>query len=118
MDSVTKEKRSRIMSRTRSRRDRLIANALRHGGVKGWRSRRTLWGVPVNFLWKTERLCILIQRCFDHGVRTSLNPKRFMVFRQDEWWVLKIFECKVHRMTPTEVSAQAAKLLAAVGRSA
>jgi len=69
-DIFTREKRSQVMSRIRSRGNRetelKLASILRARGITGWRRHQPLPGCP-DFTFRRERLVIFVDGCFWHG---------------------------------------------------
>lgn len=69
-DKLSKEKRSELMSRVRSRGNkstelRLIA-IMREHGVTGWRRKQKVFGHP-DFVFCRERVAVFVDGCFWHG---------------------------------------------------
>ena len=118
MDTLTKEERSRLMSRIRSKGtgpERLLAAAMRRARTTGWRRHRKVAGVEVDFAWPRERVAVQVQGCFWHGCpdhyrepnsnrefwRGKVESNRARDARQTEllrsrgWLVLHVFECRL-----------------------
>ncbi|HQL96452.1 MAG TPA: very short patch repair endonuclease [Candidatus Hydrogenedentes bacterium] len=69
-DVFTKEKRSEVMSRIRSRGNvrtelRLI-EIMRGAGITGWRRGQPVLGRP-DFVFRRERVAVFVDGCFWHG---------------------------------------------------
>jgi DNA mismatch endonuclease (patch repair protein) len=119
-DVFTREKRSAVMSRIRSRgnRDtelRMIA-LLKANRITGWRRQMRVFGKP-DFLFPREKVAVFIDGCFWHrhkGCRFSYTPKSRSEFwlpkferniardrlvtrtlRKGGWRVLRIWECEL-----------------------
>lgn len=90
MDTVSKEKRSEMMSGIRSKGNkstelRLIA-LFREYGIKGWRRNSSLVGHP-DFVFPNERVAVFVDGCFWHGCRLctkSRLPKTNRVFWREK----------------------------------
>jgi DNA mismatch endonuclease (patch repair protein) len=69
-DIFTKEKRSQVMSRIRSRGNKetelRLASILRAHGITGWRRHQSLPGQP-DFTFSKKRVVIFVDGCFWHG---------------------------------------------------
>ncbi|HEX4123037.1 MAG TPA: very short patch repair endonuclease [Verrucomicrobiae bacterium] len=69
-DIFTKEKRSQVMSRIRSRGNKetelRLASILRAHGITGWRRHQSLPGRP-DFTFRRKRVVIFVDGCFWHG---------------------------------------------------
>jgi DNA mismatch endonuclease (patch repair protein) len=121
MDTVTKEKRSWIMSRIRSRDTKpevRMAQALRRAGASGWRRHHRVEGMRPDFVWRRERVVVLIQGCFWHGCPVHYRcPQSNVVFWREKvrmnrardrrqsrllrsrgWTVLHVFECRIRNL--------------------
>lgn len=120
MDSVSKEKRSWIMSRIRSKNtkpERDVAAALRREGITGWRRQQKVFGISVDFVWPKYKVLLMVQGCFwhSHDCRRARFPRtnrKFWVkklrrneerdreqiqrFEQGGWLCIKFWECKIH----------------------
>jgi DNA mismatch endonuclease, patch repair protein len=120
MDTVTRERRSEIMSRIRSKGtapERAVARALRGAGARGWRRHRRVLGTTPDFSWARERVALFVDGCFWHGCprhyRAPRSNRRFWRrkletnTRRDDlhtrwlrtcgWLVVHAFECDVRR---------------------
>ncbi len=69
-DVFTKEKRSEVMSKIRSKGNkgtelRLIA-IMRGAGITGWRRGQPVFGRP-DFVFRRERVAVFVDGCFWHG---------------------------------------------------
>jgi DNA mismatch endonuclease, patch repair protein len=90
-DTISKEERSRIMARVRSRDNRstelqLIA-LLRKGGITGWSRHAPITGKP-DVVFREFRLAIFIDGCFWHGCSEHLRlPKT-----NSAYWRAKILK--------------------------
>lgn len=78
MDTVSKEKRSEMMSGIRSKGNRstelrLIA-LFREHGIKGWRRISSLVGHP-DFVFPNERVVVFVDGCFWHGCRLCTKSR-------------------------------------------
>lgn len=78
-DTVSKRRRSEIMSLVRSRgnqsTERLTVKLLRQAGIKGWRRYLSLPGKP-DFAWVGPRVAVFVDGCFWHGCsRCYRQPK-------------------------------------------
>lgn len=69
-DVFSKEKRSDVMSRIRSRgneRTELrLAEIMRAAGITGWRRNQNICGKP-DFIFRHERVAVFVDGCFWHG---------------------------------------------------
>ena len=69
-DIFTSRKRSEIMARVRSRRNRstelALASAFRSAGITGWRRHPPLPGSP-DFAFPSVKLAVFVDGCFWHG---------------------------------------------------
>src|ERR1700721_1003610 len=69
-DVFTKAKRSEVMSRIRSRRNKATELALvklfRKHGITGWRRNQNVFGKP-DFIFRQCRLAVFVDGCFWHG---------------------------------------------------
>lgn len=121
MDTVTREKRSEIMSKIRSRDtspELAVASALRRARATGWRRCRRIGKIArPDFVWPTERLALFIDGCFWHKCPECYRcPKTNRTFwrakargnlardrrqsaalRLAGWLVLRVFECEIRR---------------------
>lgn len=119
-DVFSKEKRSQVMSRIRSRGNRkteiALLNLMRTNGIAGWRRHYPILGKP-DFVFKGLRLAIFVDGCFWHRCpRCALNPatnRKFWeaklaanrerdrtvnrLLRQQGWRVLRIWEHSLKR---------------------
>lgn len=101
MDSFSKEKRSEIMSRIRSKGNkstelRLIA-LFRSNHVSGWRRKSKLFGNP-DFVFPKCKLCVFVDGCFWHGCKCQKGriPKT-----NKKYWKNKI---EINKLRDKEVS--------------
>ena len=91
MDTVSKEKRSEMMSKIRSKGNsstelRLIA-LFREYGITGWRRNSTLTGHP-DFVFPSCRLAVFVDGCFWHGCK--LCTKNRLPKSNRKFWRAKI----------------------------
>ena len=118
-DIFTTAKRSKVMSRIRSRGNRatelrLIA-LMRAHGITGWRRNARLFGMP-DFVFRAARLAVFVDGCFWHACpRHATMPRSNRVFwkakltrnvardrevtrtlRKAGWRVLRIWECALN----------------------
>ena len=90
-DVFTREKRSQVMSRIRSRGNkdtelRMVA-LLRAHRITGWRRHQALFGNP-DFIFPNERLALFVDGCFWHGCPKPKHcnaPKN-----RADWWAAKL----------------------------
>jgi DNA mismatch endonuclease (patch repair protein) len=85
VDSLTKEQRSKLMSRIRSRGNKrtelVFAAILRAYKITGWRRHQSLPGTP-DFIFRCERVAVFVDGCFWHGCSSHCRmPKS----RKDYW---------------------------------
>lgn len=115
------------MSRIRSKGtgpERALARALRRQGVTGWRQQRKLFGISVDFMWRAERVALMVNGCFWHAhagcfrlPRTrrawwrhklfgnaERDRRQTTIMREGGWHVVKVWECALHHMTAGEVA--------------
>jgi DNA mismatch endonuclease (patch repair protein) len=88
-DVFTRDERSRIMSRIRSRGNEStelrFIRILRKHKIAGWRRGSTLPGKP-DFVFRRERIVVFIDGDFWHG-----NPRKFRVPKSNvDYWAPKI----------------------------
>jgi DNA mismatch endonuclease, patch repair protein len=88
-DVLTRERRSELMSRVRSRGNKStelkLVFLMRAGGVTGWRRGRKLFGKP-DFVFPVARLAVFVDGDFWHG-----HPKTFRQPKDNfEFWQQKI----------------------------
>lgn len=117
MDTVTREKRSEIMARIRSRDtvpELAMARALRKVGASGWRRCRRIGRIATpDFIWRREMVALFVHGCWWHGCarcyrapksnchfwRAKVERNRQRDVRQAEqlraagWTVLVAWEC-------------------------
>ena len=71
-DVFTKEKRSEVMSRIRSRGNKktelALATTFRRRGITGWRRNQPLFGRP-DFTFQRHRIVVFVDGCFWHACR-------------------------------------------------
>ena len=121
-DVFTREQRSKVMSRIRSRGNRAselrLVAVLRDQGITGWRRNAKLFGKP-DFIFPRQRLAVFVDGCFWHrhnGCKFSYTPKSRIEFwlpkfqknvtrdrvvtrtlRKRGWRVVRIWECQLTR---------------------
>jgi DNA mismatch endonuclease (patch repair protein) len=119
-DSVSRKKRSQIMSAVKSTGNRsteaVLITILREHRINGWRRKVRLRGNP-DFVFPKQRMAIFVDGCFWHGCArhcrmpmgnsTYWKPKIFGNKRRDRsvtrdlrragWMVLRIWE---HELSP------------------
>ncbi|MGB3971846.1 MAG: very short patch repair endonuclease [Limnochordia bacterium] len=88
-DLFSKEKRSEIMSRVRSKGNRAteekLASLFRKNGIKGWRGNYRLFGNP-DFVFPKERIAVFVDGEFWHG-----HPTLGQIPETNrEFWIKKI----------------------------
>lgn len=120
MDSVSRAKRSAIMSAVRGHGNRStelqLASLLRMRHINGWRRGVQLPGKP-DFVFRREKIAMFVDGCFWHGCpRHGRTPKTRVAFWQGKlarnakrdrvvsrmlraagWTVLRIWECALTR---------------------
>ena len=94
MDTVSREVRSRIMSRVRSKgnstTEEPLAKAMRRMGISGWRRHETIvipsGRTSPDFVFKKERVAVMVHGCFWHScpIHGSV-PKS-----NEDFWRLKL----------------------------
>lgn len=118
-DIFTKEKRSQVMSRIRSRGNKetelRLASILRTHGITGWRRHQSLLGRP-DFTFRRKRVVIFVDGCFwhgcpKHGRKPSSNQKYWLsklqrniardrlqtkALRKSGWRVIRIWSHDLH----------------------
>ena len=76
-DVFTAQKRSEVMSRIRGKGNRSteikFIEALRRGGLKGWRRNSSLPGRP-DFVFSARRVAIFLDGCFWHACPKHYRP--------------------------------------------
>lgn len=126
MDTVTRERRSEIMSRIRSRDtgpEIAVASALRRAGATGWRRCVRVGKIArPDFVWRREKIALFVDGCFFHRcpecyrcpktnrtfwrakVRGNLNRDRrqTLALRLAGWLVLRVYECQVKARAEAE----------------
>jgi DNA mismatch endonuclease, patch repair protein len=117
-DVFTKEKRSEVMSRIRSGKNRdtelRMISIFRQLHITGWRRNSGVFGKP-DFVFTRQRLAVFVDGCFWHrhnGCKFSYTPKSRQEFwlpkferniardqlvirtlRSQGWRVIRIWEC-------------------------
>ena len=135
MDNVTKDTRSRIMSKVRSKGNRStelrLISLFKSAGIKGWRRCFPLPGSP-DFVFPGERVCVFVDGCFWHGcpkhcrlpktrrpywiakiARNSARDKQTArILRRSGWTIIRVWEHEIaknnlpRRLTRVFPSAQ------------
>ena len=87
-DVFTKAKRSEVMSRIRSRRNKeteeALAKLLRQHRIKGWRRHQPVFGKP-DFIFQKSRLAVFVDGCFWHGCpKHGTKPKSNRAYWHDK----------------------------------
>lgn len=138
MDTISKEKRSILMSRIRSKGNRStekrLRSALMRAKIKGWRMHAMdLPGHP-DFVFDSPKLIVFADGCFWHGCpkcyrrpnsaqqywdeKVRLNKKRDRTarnrLRKRGWSVIKVWEHELH--TGCATKRVIAKVLAKITR--
>ena len=101
-DVFTKSKRSEVMSRVRSRGNKVtelaLIELLRAHHITGWRRHQAIFGKP-DFVFRQRKLVVFVDGCFWHGCPThATKPKDNRVF-----WQRKLFanQCRDELVTRT-----------------
>ena len=136
-DLYLPEKRSEIMSRIRSARNKdtelRMITLFRESGLTGWRRNMTVFGKP-DFVFPQQRLALFVDGCFWHrhtGCKFCYTPKSRQEFwlpkferntardrlvnrtlRQGGWKVVRIWECD---LSPRRASRALNRLRKALG---
>jgi DNA mismatch endonuclease, patch repair protein len=119
-DTVSRKKRSQIMSAVRSTGNKatevVLARILRQHGISGWRRTGRLLGNP-DFVFRKQRTAIFVDGCFWHGCakhcrmprgnstywqpKISGNKRRDQIVTRDlrraGWSVLRVWEHELAR---------------------
>ena len=100
-DIWTREKRSEVMSKVRSKNNkstelRLIAQ-FKYYGVKGWRRNYKVKGKP-DFVFHKERVAVFADGCFWHGH----NCRVFHPGNNEQYWLNKLEKNRQHDLDITE----------------
>ena len=70
VDTLSKEKRSEVMSRIRSHGNKStelrFIEILREAGISGWRRHQKVFGKP-DFVFRKQRVAVFVDGCFWHG---------------------------------------------------
>ena len=89
MDTVSPDKRSRIMARVLSKGNKAtelkVIKILREKRLKGWRRNSTLPGKP-DFIYPKLRVAIFVDGCFWHGCKKHCR----LPSSNCEYWIAKI----------------------------
>lgn len=99
MDSITREKRSEVMSHIRSKGNKStelrIIELFRANRIYGWRRNSRIFGNP-DFVFPKHKLCIFVDGCFWHGCKCKKGrlPKT-----NSEYWEKKIERNKLRDKT-------------------
>jgi DNA mismatch endonuclease (patch repair protein) len=134
MDTVSRAKRSAIMSAVRGRGNRStelqLASLLRVHRITGWRRKAPLLGKP-DFVFRDKKVAIFVDGCFWHGCpRHQRMPKSHVAFwskklarnverdaqvsrmlRARGWLVLRIWECALSKTRKPNTMARIARAL-------
>jgi DNA mismatch endonuclease, patch repair protein len=118
-DIFSKEQRSSVMARVRSRGNKateiVLIKLLRQNKIAGWRRNQLLFGKP-DFVFKKQKLAVFVDGCFWHGCpkcyrapksnrrfwrkKITRNRKRDLVvnlfLRSHGWKVFRFWECGLH----------------------
>ena len=137
MDSVSRVRRSQIMSAVRSRGNRSTELALvrlfRQNRISGWRRHQKMSGRP-DFVFNRERVVVFVDGCFWHGCpkhgtlpknnrpfwRKKLTGNAFrdrvvtQALRQSGWRVVRVWE---HELAKKNQPRLVAKLTKAVNQA-
>ena len=87
MDTVTKIRRSEIMSRIRGKNtqpEKAVRRFLRASGLHFHTHRRDLPGKP-DFVFPGRRLCLFVHGCFWHGCPRCIDGTRKVRSNKDYW---------------------------------
>src|SRR2546429_614131 len=136
-DIFSRNKRSDIMSRVRSRGNRrtelALVELLRKHRIYGWRRHSKLPGTP-DFIFLTERIAIFVDGCFWHGcpkhstfpvTRAAFWSKKLAenkardrrvnrALRQNGWQVLRIWQHELNGKNATGCVARIERALRAI----
>ncbi len=97
-DVFTREKRSFVMSRIRSRDNKDTEIALiklfRANGIRGWRRGWPLEGRP-DFVFPNRKTVVFVDGCFWHGCRAHSRPPKSNV----QYWAQKLDRNKMRDRT-------------------
>jgi DNA mismatch endonuclease (patch repair protein) len=134
-DVFTKEKRSQVMSRIRSRGNRdtelRMITLFHRYGLKGWRRNARVFGKP-DFVFQRQKIAVFVDGCFWHrhpGCRFAYIPKSQIEFwerkfennvardkivtrllRKSGWKILRIWGCQLHRRNWPKIARRVAQL--------
>lgn len=117
-DFLSKEKRSKVMSAIRSKRNQTTEIAMikvfRRNKIVGWRRNYKLQGKP-DFVFPKNKLIVFVDGCFWHG-HTCLKPRDSLkdgywrekiernknrdnfvnqVLKAESWNIVRVWECKI-----------------------
>lgn len=94
MDVFTKHKRSEVMGRIRSRKNKdtelALLALLRKQRIRGWRRNSQLFGKP-DFVFTTARIAVFVDGCFWHGCRKHSRPPQ----SHQQYWHSKLLRNKM-----------------------
>ena len=134
MDTVSRVKRSAIMSAVRGRgnlsTELQLASLLREHRITGWRRGAPLPGKP-DFIFRAAKVAVFVDGCFWHGCpRHGRTPKTRIAFwtaklarnaqrdravsralRASGWSVLRIWECALARSHAGRTMARVVRAL-------
>ena len=118
-DSVSKEKRSEVMSSVHSSGNKStelrLISLFRELGIKGWRRRYPVKGHP-DFVFKNRKIAVFVDGCFWHGHTCRRMPETnyqfwetkiqynrghdnniTTLFENRGWVVIRIWECELKK---------------------
>lgn len=89
MDVFSREKRSEVMSRIRSRGNRdtelALIKVFRKLGITGWRRKQEVFGRP-DFVFRAQRVAVFVDGCFWHSCPRHSN----LPSTNAEFWASKL----------------------------
>jgi DNA mismatch endonuclease, patch repair protein len=95
MDVFSPEKRSEVMSKIRSSRNRSteerLATIFRRHGISGWRRNWNVFGKP-DFVFPCQHIAIFVDGCFWHSCPKPGHCKTPAT--RTEWWAAKLERTK------------------------
>jgi DNA mismatch endonuclease (patch repair protein) len=134
-DVFTKQKRSEVMARIRSRGNRdtelALAKWLRAHGITGWRRNQRVFGRP-DFVFRRVRVALFADGCFWHGCPVhGTRPRTNAAFwrkkiarnrerdgevtrflRKNGWRVLRVWEHELARKIERRLAARIRRAVA------
>lgn len=117
-DIFSKEKRSLIMSKVKSSRNKTtelkLISFFKERGITGWRRNTKVFGKP-DFVFRDSKIAVFVDGCFWHGhkcrnttpknnaafwtVKIARNKKRdsdvAKTLKKQDWKVVRIWECEL-----------------------